>query len=125
MAEPLHPAFTGHLPSFFTARGETDVLMIILPVILVIFLQVIGTLYFWLLHLPARYASTKIQYELVCALAVISLFSRMHIFWVAALILALIELPDFSGLFQRIAGATEKIVRNSEQKRSHAKKVDR
>jgi hypothetical protein len=33
----------------------------------------------------------------------------MHIFWIAGLLLALIDFPDFSGLLKRIAGSTEKI----------------
>jgi len=33
----------------------------------------------------------------------------MHIFWVAGLLLALIEVPDFGGWLGRIAGAVEKI----------------
>jgi Asp/Glu/hydantoin racemase len=30
MAEPVHPAWSGNLPSFVTAPGETDVLMIVM-----------------------------------------------------------------------------------------------
>jgi hypothetical protein len=33
----------------------------------------------------------------------------MHIFWVAGLLLALIEFPDFTGSLGRIAGSVEKM----------------
>ena len=33
----------------------------------------------------------------------------MHIFWVAGLLLALIDFPDFGGWLGRIAGSVEKI----------------
>jgi len=37
------------------------------------------------------------------------MFTHMHIFWIAGLLLALIEFPDFSTLLKRIAGSTETI----------------
>jgi len=42
-------------------------------------------------------------------LGLIAMFTHMHIFWIAGLLLALIELPDFSTPLQRIARSTEKI----------------
>ncbi|MNY77592.1 hypothetical protein D3C86_2175550 [compost metagenome] len=33
----------------------------------------------------------------------------MHLFWVAGLLLALIDIPDFSGLFGRMAHALERM----------------
>jgi len=33
----------------------------------------------------------------------------MHIFWVAGLLLALIDMPDFGTALRRIAGSTEKM----------------
>ena len=49
------------------------------------------------------------QFEIVCVLALLAMFTHMHIFRIAGLLLALIDFPDFSGLFRRIAGSTEKI----------------
>jgi hypothetical protein len=37
----------------------------------------------------------------------ISLFTHMHIFWVAGLLLALIDLPDFQTPLRRIATSLE------------------
>lgn len=37
------------------------------------------------------------------------MFTHMHIFWIAGLLLALIDIPDFGGSLGRIAGSVEKI----------------
>jgi hypothetical protein len=42
-------------------------------------------------------------------LGLISLFTHMHIFWVAGLLLALIDLPDFGTPLRSIAGSVERI----------------
>src|SRR5215510_1147600 len=111
MTEPLHPAATHHLPSFITAPGETDVLMIVMAVILALGVLMFGVLFFWLHSLPERMAhkSHKLQLELVAVLCLISLFTHMHIFWIAGLLLALIDLPDFGSSLGRIAESTEKM----------------
>ena len=109
MTEPIHPASSGHLPSFVTAPGETDVLMVVMAVILVVFVLMIGLVYFRLHALPDRFAHKKVQYEIVCILGLLAMFTHVHIFWIAGLLLAVIDIPDFSGPLKRIAGSTEKI----------------
>jgi len=111
MAEPLHPAATQYLPSFITAPGETDWLMVIMAVILALSVLLLGVLFFWLHSLPERMAhkSQKLQLEIVAVLCLISLFTHVHIFWIAGLLLALIDLPDFGTPLGRIATSAEKI----------------
>ena len=111
MNESLHPAASAHLPSFITAPGETDVLMVVLSVILVLAILLFGSLFFRLHSLPERIAhkSHKLQFEIVAVLCLISLFTHIHLFWVAGLLLALIDIPDFGGSLSRIAGSTEKL----------------
>jgi hypothetical protein len=111
MAEPLHPAATHHLPSFITAPGETDWLMVVMAVLLAFSVLMFGVLFFWLHSLPERMAhkSQKLQMELVAVLCLISLFTHMHIFWIAGLLLAMIDLPDFGTPLGRIATSAEKI----------------
>jgi len=111
MNESLHPAASAHLPSFITAPGETDVLMVVLCVILVFVILLFGSLFFRLHSLPERIAhkSHKLQFEIVAVLCLISLFTHIHLFWVAGLLLALIDIPDFGGSLSRIAGSTEKL----------------
>jgi hypothetical protein len=111
MAEALHPAASHHLPSFITAPGETDVLMVVMGIILVISILGFGSLFFRLHTLPERMAhrSHKLQFEIVAVLGLLALFTHIHLFWVAGLLLALIDIPDFGGSLSRIAGSTEKL----------------
>src|SRR5829696_3379731 len=111
MNESLHPAASAHLPSFITAPRETDVLMVVSSLILVLALLMFGSLFFRLHSLPERIAhkSHKLQFEIVAVLCLIALFTHIHLFWVAALLLALIDIPDFGGSLSRIAGSTEKL----------------
>jgi hypothetical protein len=50
-----------------------------------------------------------LQFEIVAVLGLLALFTHMHIFWVAGLLLALIDFPDFGGWLGRIAGSVERI----------------
>ena len=111
MTESLHPAASHHLPSFITAPGETDVLMVVLSVILVLAILMFGSLFFRLHTMPERMAHRghKIQFEIVAVLGLLALFTHIHLFWVAGLLLALIDIPDFAGSLSRIAGSTEKL----------------
>jgi hypothetical protein len=111
MAQSIHPAASPHLPSFITAPGETDLLMIVMSIILVLAIMLFGSVFFRLHTLPERMAhkSRKIQFEIVAVLGLLALFTHIHLFWVAGLLLALIDIPDFSGSLNRIAGSTEKL----------------
>jgi hypothetical protein len=106
-----HPAAPHHLPGFITAPGETDVLMVAMAVFLIAAILGVGTLFLRLHTLPERMAhkSQKLQFEIVAVLGLLALFTHIHLFWVAALLLALIDLPDFGGPLGRIAGSVEKI----------------
>ena len=103
-----HPTATEHLPAFITAPGETDVLMVVMAVILVLSVLGFGILFLRLHTLPERIAhkSHKLQFEIVAVLGLIALFTHMHIFWVAGLLLAMIDLPDFGTPLNRIAGSS-------------------
>jgi len=111
MASTAHPAASHHLPGFVTAPGETDVLMVVMGVVLLLAILGFGILFFHLHSLPERIAhkSQKLQFEIVAVLGLISLFTHMHIFWVIGLVLALVEFPDFGTPLRRIASSTEKL----------------
>ena len=111
MSEQLHPQAPHHLPFFIPAPGETDVLMVVMGIFLVAAVLWVGTLY-WRLHsLPERMAhkSQKLQFEIVAILGLLALFTHIHLFWVAALLLAMIDLPDFGTPLRSIARSVEKI----------------
>jgi hypothetical protein len=61
--------------------------------------------------LPERMAhrTHKLQFEIVAVLCLLALFTHIHLFWVAALLLAMIDVPDIGGNLGRIAGSAEKI----------------
>ena len=111
MAEQVNPVATHHLPMFITAPGESDVLMVVMAIILGVSVLGFGVLYFRLHSLPEQIAhkGQKVQFEIVAILGLIALFTHMHIFWIAGLLLAFVELPDFSGFLGRIAGSVERI----------------
>lgn len=114
MEHSLHEAASHHLPSFITAPGQTDWLLALMGIILVGAVLGAGVFFFWLHSLPERMVHHKVQFDLVCVLALLSLFTHIHAFWVAALILALIEFPSFSlpqfgNSLGRIAGSLEAI----------------
>jgi hypothetical protein len=108
MAEP-HPAASHYLPSFITAPGETDVLTVVMGLFLALAVVMFGVLFLRLHSLPDHIAhkSHKLQSEIVCVLCLIALFTHLHIFWIAALLLAMIDLPDFGTSLGRIADSTE------------------
>ena len=111
MTGSLNPAAPHHLPVFITAPGETDIPMVIMAVFLVLAVLTIGLLFLRLHTLPERMAHRrhKLQFEIVAVLGLLALFTHMHIFWVAGLLLAVIDIPDFLGPLRRMAGSLERI----------------
>jgi hypothetical protein len=105
MSEATNPAASHHLPFFITAPGDTDILLNVMVGFLLLFVFLLGVLYLRLHHLPDHIAhkGQKIQYELVAVLALISMFTHNHLFWIAGLLLALVTIPDFSTPLGRMA----------------------
>ena len=97
------------LPAFITEPGQPDILLGVMGGFLVAVVLLTGVLFFRLHTLPERLAhkSKKIQFEFVAVLGLISLFTQEHLFWIAGLLLAFIDLPDFSTPIARIAGSLE------------------
>jgi len=100
-----------HLPFYLAKPGETDVLMIVMGVFLIFAVLAVGNVYLRLHSLPERLAhkGQKLQFEIVAVLGLISLFTHSHIFWIVGLLLALVDVPDFSTPLSRIAGSVEKM----------------
>lgn len=114
MTDQLHPMTPHHLPFYIARPGETDWLMIVMGIFLILAVLGVGNIYLRLHSLPERMAhkGQKLQFEIVAVLGLISLFTHIHIFWIAGLLLALVDLPDFSTPLTRIAGSVEKIADN-------------
>src|ERR1700738_4235853 len=111
VSESLHPISPHDLPGFLTAPGDTDTLMVVVGVILIAAVLGVGNIYLHWPPLPERMAhkSQKLQFEIVAVLGLLALFTHNHLFWVIGLLLAMIDLPDFSTPLSSIAGSVEKI----------------
>jgi hypothetical protein len=111
VSESLHPSAPHDLPAFITAPGDTDVLMVVIGIVLILAVVGVGNLYLHLHTLPERMAhkSQKLQFEIVAVLGLLALFTHVHLFWVIGLLLAMVDLPDFGTPLRRIAGSVEKI----------------
>jgi len=105
-----------HLPFYLAKPGETDVWMIVMGIFLIAAVLGVGNLYLHLHSLPERMAhkSQKLQFEIVAVLGLLALFTHIHLLWIAALLLALVDLPDFGTPLRSIAGSVEKIAGSAE-----------
>jgi hypothetical protein len=99
-----------HVPWFVAGPGQTDVLLILMAVFLVL-IVLFGVLMLRLHHLPEHIAQKeqKVQYQLVATLGLLAMFTHENLFWIAGLLLAMVDLPDFSGPLGRIASSVERI----------------
>ena len=111
MSKAINPAATQHLPFFITAPGETDILLNVMIGFSILVIFLVGVLYLRLHHLPEHIAHTtqKIQYEVVAVLALIAMFTHNNLFWIAALLLALVQIPDFLTPIQGMADSLAKM----------------
>ena len=117
MSDQVHPMTPHHLPFFITEQGGTDYLMVAMGIFLVAAILAVGNFYLHLHTLPERMAhkSQKMQFEIVAVLGLLALFTHIHLFWIAGLLLALIDLPDFGTPLRSIAGSVEKIAGSAEE----------
>jgi hypothetical protein len=85
--------------------------MVVMSLFLVLAIVMFGIMFLRLHTLPERMAhkSQKIQFEIVAVLGLIALFTHMHIFWIAGLLLAMVDFPDFGNSLGRIATSSEKL----------------
>jgi hypothetical protein len=86
-------------------------LLVGVGIFLLFVITLFGILYLRLHHLPEHIASRpqKVQYEIVGVLGLLAMLTHINAFWVAALLLALINIPDFTSPLSRMAGALERI----------------
>jgi hypothetical protein len=114
MVETRNAAFTGHLPWFMTEPGQSDTLLVLTGIFCVWFIATMGVLILRLFYMPIETVpqEQKAKYEVVAALCLIAMFTPGNYLWIAALLVALIDIPDFTPLFQRMADAARRIARS-------------
>ncbi|WP_176086048.1 hypothetical protein [Martelella sp. HB161492] len=103
-----------YLPFFITGPGQTDVLLVAMIILTLVVVLLIGVFYLHLHALPERMAhrSNSIQLQLVGILALLSLFTHNNIFWVAALLIVAIRIPDFLTPMVSMARSLNRIARS-------------
>ena len=96
-----------HLPFYITGPGETDILFWAVAVSLVAILVGFGALYFTIQAIPDRMVegAGKAQMQVVGLLGLISLFTMNNAYWIAALLLAAVRIPDIVTPLKEIARA--------------------
>ncbi len=116
---------TEHIPGYL-AGANSDPLMVIMAVILIVLVLIAGVFYFKLHAIPEHIAHGKnhTQIQLITILTILALFTHNNIFWVAALILAVVELPDFLAPLKSIAKSLETIAA-SKQENAQEKTVEK
>jgi uncharacterized membrane protein YwzB len=97
MSGELHPLAPHTLPPFVGGVDGSDPLFSAITFIVVVMVLVIGVFYLKLHAIPEQLAHkhSNTQSQLIMVLALLALFTHNNVFWVAALILALLKLPDF------------------------------
>lgn len=118
----FNPAATPHLPPFVTSPGQSDWLMTVMLVFLIVSVVSIGIIYLKLHALPEHMAhrTNKVQLQFVAVLALLALVTHNHVFWIAGLLLALVELPDFSTPMYSIARSLERLSGRTEETQGDA-----
>ena len=111
MSTTPNPIATHQLPFFITPPGQTDVLYNITLIFVIAMIVLFGVIFLTIHSLPERLAhrTKKIQLDIVAVLCLLALLTNEHVLWLAALLLAYIDLPDFITPITRIARATEAI----------------
>jgi hypothetical protein len=100
------------VPFYITPPGQSDVLLVIMVLFVLSLVLLLGVLYFRLHALPEQIshnANNKAQFEIVAVLALLALFTHNNLFWVAALILAMIRFPDYQSPLDAMAASLRRL----------------
>lgn len=99
------------LPFFITAPGESDVLFTAVTISLILIVLGFGAVYFTIQAIPDRLVegTSKAQMQLVGILGLVSLFTMNNAYWVAALLLAAIRIPDIVTPFKSMSRSLKKM----------------
>lgn len=105
MNEPTAKMVHDNLPFYITGPGESDILFAAVTISLIAIVVGFGALYFTIQAIPDRIVkgSSKSQMQLVGLLGLISLFTMNNLYWIAAILLAAIRIPNFMAPLTDIA----------------------
>jgi hypothetical protein len=111
----LHPLASHDLPYFITAPGETDRMMVVTGIFLLVIIISVGVLYFSLHSLPERlsHRTNQVQAGIVAVLCLLALFTHNHVFWIIAILLAFIRIPDFETPIYAISDSLQRLAQSA------------
>ncbi|WP_254440753.1 hypothetical protein [Ruegeria sp. HKCCA6837] len=105
---------TGHIPRYVVAADGSDYLFSAMVVFFVVLVVLIGVGYLTLHSVPEKMAheNNHPQFQLVGILALLALFTHNGLFWVAAILVAGFQFPDFATPLKNIADAIRSLGRS-------------
>ena len=105
MKQSSRTASFDELPFFLPYPGQTDVVFILVAIGLILIVLGLGALYFTIQAWPERLAAgtSKVQLQLIGLLGLISLVTMNNIYWIAALLLAAVRIPDIVTPIRKIS----------------------
>ena len=111
MTGDIHPLAPHSLPPFVGAADGSDPLFSAIIFIVILAVLGVGVFYLKLHAIPEQLAHKhgNTQSQLIMVLALLALFTHNNVFWVAALILALLKLPDFLTPINSISESLKKL----------------
>ncbi|MFW5833320.1 MAG: hypothetical protein ACOCYE_04390 [Pseudomonadota bacterium] len=106
----LHPMAPAHLPAFVGGPDGSDPLFGFVVAFVLVAVLLLGNFYLKLHSLPDMMAhrANSTQYQVIGILTLLALFTHNNLFWVAALLLAALKLPDFATPLYSIARSLER-----------------
>ncbi len=116
MTEITHPLAPNHIPGFLPGADGSDPLFTAVIILFLAAVLAIGIFYFRLHSLPEHIDQIKNsgQMKLVPVLTILALFTHNTVFWVLALLLAVIRIPDFLTPINSIANSLKKLTDDEE-----------
>jgi len=105
-----------HIPSYVVQADGSDYLFNFMLVFTIVVILLIGVAYFTLHAIPEKIAhqSNHPQFQLVGILALLALFTHNGIFWIAAILVAGFQFPDFAAPLRGIADAIRSLGKTNE-----------
>ena len=112
-AEGVHELAPHHIPVYVPGVDGSDPMMFWTGVFLLVVILLLGIGYLTLHALPEHMASetNRAQFQLVSILAILALFTHNNLFWVAALLLAVVQIPDLVSPVKSMARSLARISR--------------
>lgn len=114
--DKIHPMAPEHLPPYLSPADGSDPLLILIIGGTIIAVLCLGALYFRIHSIPEHLGEkhNNTQINLISVLTILALFTHNNIFWVVALIIAVVKIPDFMTPLNSIAEALSQMAKKDE-----------